>query len=98
MIRTLCRGTALYDDRRRTNLHHVGDSSKIQNELGLTVNDFFTYLEAFRVWLYYTTRYEYPPSPLGEICRNFGDRTRLPVIKYRHFVSFYLIFGLGISD
>ena len=23
MIRTLCRGTALYDDRRRTNLHHV---------------------------------------------------------------------------
>ena len=38
MIRTLCRGTALYDDRRRTNLHHVGDSSKIQNELGKTVN------------------------------------------------------------
>ena len=37
MIRTLCRGTALYDDRRRTNLHHVGDSSKIQNELGETV-------------------------------------------------------------
>ena len=37
MIRTLCRGTALYDDRRRTNLHHVGDSSKIQNELGKTV-------------------------------------------------------------
>ena len=37
MIRTLCRGTALYDDRRRTNLHHVGDSSKIQNELVLTV-------------------------------------------------------------
>ena len=41
MIRTLCRGTALYDDRRRTNLHHVGDSSKIQNELGKTVNLFY---------------------------------------------------------
>ena len=40
MIRTLCRGTALYDDRRRTNLHHVGDSSKIQNELGKTVKDY----------------------------------------------------------
>ena len=37
MNRTLCRGSALYDDRRRTNLHHVGDSSKIQNELGETV-------------------------------------------------------------
>ena len=44
MIRTLCRGTALYDDRRRTNLHHVGDSSKIQNELGETVNQWLYFL------------------------------------------------------
>ena len=51
MIRTLCRGTALYDDRRRTNLHHVGDSSKIQNELVLTVKLGEQSLERAKIFL-----------------------------------------------